>query len=479
MGQKNLLKNSGIYSVLMLFQKGINFILIPVLTVYLSTYDYGIVAIVLAINAFLNVFYLLALHGTLNRFYYEYKEDSTMVKKLFGTIVTFVLLNSVFLSLIIFFGRKWLLLPFLNDIAFFPYMFLGLISVVFNPCYTIYQNSLQARQKGIRFGKNNAAFFLVNISLLLISVIYLDLGAKGVLGSLAITNIMFFVYTLFRFGKDLTFGIDKYLLKKSIKYAFPLIPHTLSGVATILIDRILINKLLNVSLAGIYSIGNNFGSVVFLIASGINQAFVPWFNQKIKENNKKEIPDVAKVLILFYCIIALGLSFFGKEVIMLVTPEAFHAAWLVIPIIAFAFVYHGVYYFFASAIFYDINGKGNRIITIVSVTAALINILLNILLIPQYGLIGAAYATLISKFLLCLSLSFYYNRFVEINYSVLYMIFLPALFYFISLISYIGLFGNLVFLIVKVTLFALIVFLCLYFYRKNIIKLLKEKKLFN
>ena len=78
MSQKELLKNSGIYSILMLLQKGINFILIPVLTIYLSTYDYGIVAIVVAINAFLNVFYLLSLPGTLNRFYYEFKDDQEL-----------------------------------------------------------------------------------------------------------------------------------------------------------------------------------------------------------------------------------------------------------------------------------------------------------------------------------------------------------------------------------------------------------------
>lgn len=478
MSQKELLKNSGIYSLLMLLQKGINFILIPVLTVYLSTSDYGIVAVVMAINAFLNVFYLLSLHGTLNRFYYEYKDNEELVKKLFGTIITFILLNSFFVTIILFVGRKWLLQPFLEEISFFPYMFLGLISVVFNPCYTIYQNTLQARQEGIRFGKNNGAFFLVNISLLLFSVIYLDLGAKGVLGSLAITNIIFFIYTLFRFGKDLTFGIDKDLLKKSLKYSLPLVPHTLSGVATMLIDRIIINKLLNVSLVGIYSIGNNVGSVVFLISTGINQAFGPWFNQKVKANDKKEIPNIAMALVLFYCIIGLGLSFFGKELIMLVTPKAYHEGWKVIPLIAFAFVYHGVYYFFATALFYDIKGRGNRITPITTILAAIINIVLNIVLIPTYGILGAAFSTLISKFFLCLSLSFFYNRFVKIKFPVLYMIILPLLFFFASLICYISFFEYYNFLIIKALIFAFILLLCFYVCKENILRLLHQKKLF-
>ncbi|TXE12997.1 oligosaccharide flippase family protein [Seonamhaeicola algicola] len=468
-----LIKNSSIYSVLMLLQKGINFILIPVLTVYLSTYDYGVVAVVLAINAFLNVFYLLALHGTLNRFYYEYKDNELMVKKLFGTIITFILFNSVVVTLILLLGRKWLLNPFLGDVSFSPYMILGLISVVLNPCYTIYQNSLQARQEGIRYGKNNAAFFLVNISLVLLSVTVFNLGAKGVLGSLAVTNIIFFIYTLFSFKNNIVFGVDKKLLKKSLKYAFPLIPHTLSGVATMLIDRILINKLLNASLTGVYSIGNNFGSVVFLIASGINQAFVPWFNQKVKANDVDDLGSVSKALILFYCLIALGLSFFGKEVIMFVTPKPYHISWQVIPFISFAFVYHGVYYFFAGSLFYDIQGRGNRIIPIATISAAVLNIVLNVTLIPMYGINGAAISTLMTKIALAISLKFFYTRYLKINYPDLFLLLVPFVFFIISLFS----FYQIANFWIKLLLYLAIV-LIIYIVMKNkvttVIKLLKK-----
>lgn len=464
--------------MIMLLQKGINFFLIPVLTIYLTPYDYGVVAVIMAANTFLNVFYLLALNGSLNRFFYEFKGNDLLIKKLFGTIVTFVLFNSLFISILLFTGRNWLLKPFLADIEFFPYMLLGMISVMFNPCFTIYQNALQAKQEGIRYGKNNMGFFGLNISLLLLSVIVFNMGAKGVLGSLAVTNIVFFIYSLFGFRREFTFGIDWNLLLKSIKYAFPLIPHTLAGVATALIDRILINKLLTTSLVGIYSIGNNFGAIVFLIASGINQAFVPWFNQKIKENEKAEIPKIAKSLILFYCIIALSLSFFGKEVIMLITPKIYHGAWKVIPFISFAFVYHGVYYFFVGALFYDIKGRGNRIIPVATIFAAVTNITLNIILIPIYGILGAAMATLISKLLLSISLSFLYDKYINITYPTKYMIFVPIGFFTISLISYVTVLEDHLFLI-KASIFLVVLFFYFLFLKSDIRKFLKEVKLFN
>lgn len=457
-------------------QKGINFLLIPVLTIYLSTYDYGVIALIISINAFLNVFYLLALPGTLNRFYYEYQPNSPEVKRLFGTIISFVLINSFLVSFLILIFKDYVLTPFLDEVPFYPYMLLGLVSVVLNPCYTIYQSSLQARQEGVRFGKNNAAFFFVNLSLLLMAVLVFNMGAEGVLGALAITNILFFFYTLSKFGKELVFGFDKTILRRALKYALPIVPHTLSGVATMFIDRVLINKLLNTSLVGVYSVGNNFGGIIFLLASGINQAFLPWFNEQLKKKAKNEIVKATKYLILLYCLAAMGLSFFGKEVIALITPEVYHKAWEVIPLISFAFVYHGVYHFLVSALFYDIQGRGNRIVPIATVSAALLNITLNFVLIPIYGIIGAALATLISKALLALSLTFLYNKYIDLRYPIKFMLFIPLLFFAISLISY-GFFLESYQLPLKITLFGALLISLILYSRKDLKGIINFKKI--
>lgn len=459
----------------MLLQKGINFLLLPILTLYLSTFDYGVIAVVMAINAFLNTFYVLGLNGSLNRFYYEYKNDKILLKKLFGTIITFVVCNSLIMTCILVFARKWLLFPFLANVDFYPFMLLGLISVLFNPCFTIYQNTLQASQNGTKYGKNNLMFFIVNISLLLISVVLFDMGAKGLLGSLAITNIIFFVYTLLQFKNSLTFGIDWHILKKTLRYSTPLIPHTLSGVVTNMIDRILINKFLTTSLVGIYSVGNNFGNVVFLVASGVNQAFVPWFNERIKSNELNKIPKVANILTVIYSIIALSLSFFGKEIIIFITPKTYHDSWIVIPLIAFAFVFHGIYYFFAGVLFYDIAGKGNRVIPFVTISTAIINISLNLFAIPKYGILGAAAATLLSKVILTVSLSFVYKRFIKVDYSSTFLLIIPSLFFLISLITYLPSENDLQFLILKFCILILAVIACCIFVRNDIKSIIKKK----
>ncbi|MDO6759749.1 oligosaccharide flippase family protein [Tamlana sp. 2_MG-2023] len=468
--KSKILRNSGIYSILNLLQKGINFLLVPVLTVYLTTFDYGIISVVASINAFLNVFYLLSLNGSLNRFYYEYKDDEDKVNRLFGTIVTFVFGFSIILTLVLLLTHQYVLDPFLDEISFYPYMLVGMITALFSPVFTIYQNTLQAKQNGTQFGKNNLLFFITNITFLLIAVIVLELGALGVIGALALTNFIFFIYTLTKFGKDIKIGIDRPLLKQSLNYALPLVPHSLSGVVTNVIDRLFVNKLLSTSLTGIYSLGSTFGSIVFLIASGINQAFVPWFNEQVKANNVKNIPTIAKLLVLFYCFIALGLSFFGKEVIAFVTPESYHQAWVVIPFIAFAFVYHGVYYFFAGSLFYDIQGRGTKIIPISTISAATINIALNILLIPQFGIIGAAVSTLLAKFILCISLKFFYKKYLNLKYPELFLIFVPLLFFSVSLLS----FYDDANLIIKIVIYLVLLIVVIMGYKSTIKQLIQK-----
>jgi O-antigen/teichoic acid export membrane protein len=467
-----ILKNSAIYSSLNLLQKGINFLLIPVLTAYLTTHNYGVVAVVTVINSFLNVFYLCSLNASVNRFYYEFKGDDEKVKKLFGTVVTFVFSFSVFLSIILGFGHQFFLDPFLNDVEFYPYMILGMISILFNPVFAIFQYTLMVKQEASKYGLNSFLFFLSNLVFLLISVIILDYGAVGILGSLSLTNIIFFIYTLTRFGKDIVLGIDFSILKQSLKYSFPLIPHSIAGVTTSVIDRLIINNLLTTSMVGIYHIGNTFGGIIFIIASSVNQAFNPWFNKQVKEGKYDDIPEKAKLLIIFYCIIALGVSFFCKEVLQGVTPVSYHEAWEVVPFISFAFVLHGSYYFFAVPLFYDISGKGNRVLPIVTIFSAILNASLNFIMIPKYGIIGAAVATLISKLVLVISLSFIYNKFLAIKYHSKEMILIPLIYFVISLITFMS-FEMDNELLLKICIYLLVLFLTFLFYKKEIIAIKK------
>jgi O-antigen/teichoic acid export membrane protein len=432
-----VLKNTGIYGIVSVLQKAIQFFLLPVYTAYLTPKDFGITGVVGSVVSFLSIFYVLSLNGAVTKFYYDYKDDKEKVKELWGTIFLFVLINSLALTSIFTVFHKYLLDPFAKGVSFYPYLLLGLISVTLNPCYSIFQSTLQARQIGKKFGLNNFLYFLVNLSLTLLFVVGFKLKAAGILLALAITDIIFFIYTLIDFTPTIKLKINKPILKKSLDYSLPLLPHSLSGWILAMLDRLFLNNMKSTTDVGIYNTGFQFANIVNILTTAVNQAFVPWFFENAKEGKegKRRIIKFAEYLSIVFAFVALILSLFGKEVLTLMTSNKdFVEGWKVIPFLSFAYAFNGLYYFFVSPLFY--NSKGTRKIPAVTLSNAGLNALLNALFIPKYGIIGAAVASLISMITCSMFILIVSNKIEPIGYHWKTMYAYTFAFFGLSLVNF-------------------------------------------
>jgi len=211
-----------------------------------------------------------------------------------------------------------------------------------------------------------------------------------------IVSLITFTYAVVVFTKFTSWKVDKKIMVKSLKYAMPLVPHTLAGWISNLADRIILNNLKSTSLVGIYNIGYQFGNIINMVAGAVNSAFIPWFFSIMKdnENDRNQIYKFGTAFILLYSLGALWLSILSPYILKIMVHKNFFGAVDCIPYIAFAYVFNGVYYFFVSGLFY--NEAGTKYIFIASTISAAVNIILNFLLIPKYEIIGASLATLIS-----------------------------------------------------------------------------------
>ena len=435
---KKVLKNSTIYGLVTILQKGINLFLLPVYTVYLTTTDYGILAVVNSYIALLSIFFSFGLARSTVRFYFIYKDDKEKVKELWGTIITFIYTSSIIVFLIFFVFRKYLIIPFTKGIDFYPFILLGLISITLNPAFSIYNSTLPARHNAKKYSLNTISRFLTRLLLVISFVVVLKMSATGVLLATAITSLIFFIYTIFSFKKEIKLGINKKMLSETLKYSLPLLPMALSGWIFGMIDKIFLNNLKSTSSAGIYNIGFQFGFIMILIVNSIHVAFKPWFyeNMELGDKGKRKIIKSAELFVLFYGSVALLISFFGQEILQIMVTENFREGWKVIPFISFSFVFSGIQYFFGYPIFYNI--KKTKYLNIPIFVGAGINILLNILLIPKYGMIGAAITTLIAHFF-STSIMIFISRKVEfINYNWVKMYVITFIFFAISLFSFIN-----------------------------------------
>jgi O-antigen/teichoic acid export membrane protein len=194
----------------------------------------------------------------------------------------------------------------------------------------------------------------------------------------------------------LGFRLSSSSLKKSLHYSYPLTPTLLIGLAYSSFDKIFLNKLTGLTSVGYYTFGARFAALIKMVMTSVDKVFGPFFLIKAHQNTdeaKKEIIERFYELSFLFMFSGFVIICFSEEMIKLLTTEEYYPSMYVIP----AYVY---YYLFAipsilannqrmfvEKLYYEIP---------LIILSLIINIVLNILLIPKFGAVGAAIATAIA-----------------------------------------------------------------------------------
>lgn len=468
-----IFQNTAIYMVVMVLQKGLSFFLLPLYTSFLSPSDYGILGVVTSISSLLSVFITMGLDAAAARFYYKKNKDANYSKRLYGTVATSILLNAIFFGTIVILCHKLLIDPIIGDISFFPYVFLGLLNVIVTPLYLLFQNYCQTIQDGKRYGINAICFIIIHVSLIVLSLAVFHLGVVGVLLANIVVSVLFFIYVLFAFFKYQKVGLDKEVLKDTYSYSLPLIPHFLANWSNGTLDKLLINGMRTEYDAGLYNLGQQYGSVMSFVANAVNQSYTPWFYEKMNhpEESLSHIRKSAEFATFALALIGIVLSLFSKEILsVMITNPAYDGVWKIIPFIVFAYVFQGIYFFFVNILFLN----NTNVIFTITVTAVAVNIGLNLWLIPIFGYSGGAIACMASFFtksIMALIVSQKKNKDIRLNWPLMYGIAIAAL--ILSLIpSFIGINSVLVLVLLKLTIVLVCSLIFYFMFKERILSLI-------
>ena len=178
----------------------------------------------------------------------------------------------------------------------------------------------------------------------------------------------------------------------AISFNLPLVPHYLSQTVLNSADRIMIERMIGKSEAGIYTLAYGVSLIMSLFNNALVQTLNPWMYQKIKEKKGHEIAPIAYITFIIIAIVNLFLIVLAPEVVAIFAPKEYYEAIYVIPPIAMSVYFMYTYDVFAKFAFYY---EKTTAIMIASVTGAALNILLNYVFIKLYGYVAAGYTTLI------------------------------------------------------------------------------------
>jgi len=391
---KNLVSHSVIYWFAIMLSKMIGFLLIPLYTRHLEPVDYGslellaltvdVISLVLGLQL---VYAVAKFHGTAKTPEAKRRVISTAI------IIVSVLATSFYVGLS-FFADNVSLFVF-GSIEFsyhFQVIFIASIFGVINQIPLLY---LRMQDRSKLFVVITLAQVLLTVSLTVWMVVFLEMSVFGVVLANAIVSGLICVALLYSTMKSVGIKYDAVVAKKMFVYSVPLIP----GVVGLFIlhssDRFFLNELATLEEVGLYAIGYKFGIIISALLTG--PFALVWSAKMFEVYQHPDRDDVLNKVFLGFGIIlvfcALWLSVFIEEVLQLMTTPQYYSAAAVVPVVAFAYVMHGLASVLATPLYAE---KKTKALGYIHMSAAVVCLVLNYILIQLYGIMGAAVATLLS-----------------------------------------------------------------------------------
>ena len=387
-----------VYIFSTILSAAIPFALLPVLTRYLSPAEYGQVAMYsIFVNA-LGALIGLSIHGAANRRFFDDDVKKFELSRFNGNCF-FVLIITTSLALLFLFFLD----SYLSDFLSIPviWIYFGVLSVFFGFILNIRLGQWQIRGEAKLYGilqvSNAAVIFFFS----LLFVIFFKLGPDGRIYGMVLSSLIigFLSYLTLRNDKVVLLKYNREDMSYILSFGIPLIPHVFGGFLLLSVDRLLINKELGLEMAGIYMVAVSLGSVLNLVFNSINKAYSPWLFSQLKKKNigiKISIVRKTYAYFVFLMMMAVLAYFIAPLVLRFIVGESFYQAAGVLPIVIIGQVFFGMYLMVTNYIFYV---KKTKYLSIVTILSGVINIVFLLLLIPVYGIFGAALAFMAANFI--------------------------------------------------------------------------------
>lgn len=393
--EKQLIKNTLILAFGKLGTQVINFLLLPLYTVKLSTAEYGTFDIINTLILILVPVCFFQMDQGVFRFLIENRGKEEKQKKIITTVVlTFAIQSIVY----ILFGS---FISFFIDNEYKYYLIanvvsLGLAHIMLQITRGLGDNSVYSK-----------ASILSGITTATLSILFIfsfNLGAIGLIISSFIANIVIatYIFGVKKVHKEIVPSeYDWKQMKEIWKYSIPMIPNQLSWWIVMFSDRIIITTMCGVSANGIYSVANKFSNMCASLFSIFNMSWTETVVLHIEDNDKSEyltkiFNQAMKVCVaICFLIIAIMPFSFGY----LVIEESYSGAYMQIPILMIATIFNvavsllgGIY----------VAMKKSKEVAKTSLLSAIINIVITIMFVKSIGIYAASISTLISYFVMCI-----------------------------------------------------------------------------
>lgn len=435
---KRLTKHSAVYGLGNIVTRLVTFLLLPLHTNQLRADDFGVSAILFMFIAIMTIVYTYGIDAAFLR-YFILSEDPKQKKQVFSTAFWGVAVAAGGFTLLVYFKAD-----FCSSLLFtegnYPHLVrLASFILLFDALAFLPFLFLRAEEKSFLFILFKFLNVIITLSLNIYFIVYLKKGVTGIFLANVWASGATFLMVLFILIREVSFKFSWPDYKELLKFGLPYLPSATSVILLDLIDRKLMEGMVGLELTGIYQAGVKLGLVMALLVAAFRFAWHPFFLSTSKQENAKEI--FSKILTYFTTIgagIFLAISFFVDEIVQFqffgvtLIGEEYWQGTKVVPLILLAQLLYGIYVNLVVGIHLE---KKTKFLPIITGAGLAVNIIVNLLLIPKLGMMGAGYAKVAGYIVMCSVLYFIARRYYAIPYEFGRLLKLAAV---VALVFYFG-----------------------------------------
>ena len=414
-----LSKNTLIYGLGHILARLVTFLLLPLYTNTFTPDQYGIISLAYVIMGFMSVVMHYGLDAVLMKRYIEsdFKEKTVY----FSSAWVSFFITSISFGVIISFLRKFLapILLGTNDDRLI--LLVGWI-IALDVMWSVPQLIFRAEEKSFIYIIFSLTNVIGSLILNILLVVHYEMGIYGVLlSNFIISSILFiitipFVYNRINFSKA-----SLAVWRTMMKFGLPFLPSGIFAMMMELADRYILKQMTDLYMVGIYGSGYKLGMLMMLIVMGFNMAWQPFYLKTGKQDENKPLYSrintyVFTFLGFIWIILNLwvydlvriefgGISLYGSQ---------YWPSVSLVPWISLGYVFYGLYLLQLPGVFYQ---EKSLWIATSRAIGAISNIVLNIYMIPIYGVEGAAIATCLSFIIMFIIMFIINRRLFHISYE--------------------------------------------------------------
>lgn len=387
------LRDSLIYGLAAILARGLAIFLLPIYTRVMSPADYGVYDLLVTLVALANLVVALEVSQGLARFWADTVQGAARARVASTALWFTVGMYLAVCSVALLFADPlavWLT----GDVAYREALRLGLVFIALNGVFYLVLNQFRWELRSSEFALVSLAYALLTLGFAVLFCLVLHWGLEGVLLAQIAATLISLLLALWRLRASFRMAFDGHALRAMLAFSLPLVPSGIAIFTSLYINRFALIQYATMEEVGIYGLATRIAGLITLLILGVQAALTPLVYQHA---GQPETPGQIARLFSWFVALALlgclGLGLLANELVQLFATADYASAAPLVMILAPAMLMAQMYVFAP--------GIGIRKKTLyqlgVTLLAAVISVLANWLLVPLSGMVGAAWATLLSS----------------------------------------------------------------------------------